>query len=544
MSNNNLFGIYFGYNISNTFDLKNNILSIKSESSIHGKIVSTRKLLNNDFSAFDGIKVKKTKNLKNMKFIYNNYGVLLQDKINEFMKKLFESCPKKINIIVVSIPDFYQDSQKIIIEDSIKSIKKETKIYFLKEPVAAIISNNNIYNQYNETIGNFYLILMFYDDLYEISIALYQHNSNKKPDYSIQNFIGKDFNLQDFVQDLKSFQDKNNLKKENRLEKILKEIKELFENVTTNNNNLQKIFILSENKQIDEQYSRIFETGLKSKVGSLKIKEDIIKFLNTEDSIIQGVKKYAAKILNGSFAPKKTMKMKEQNKKEKQINKQNESNNSDNLEDKKRFCDKEGIENNFCETESSEKKDNIKSTNEMINIKSEENNRKLLEMILQSNIKSEENNRKLLEMILQSNTKSEENNRKLQEMILQSNTKSEENNRKLQEMMFEKNRKLQEMMIENNRKLQEMILQSNIKSEENNRNLQEMIFENNRKIQKLHQKYENKFLETQNQIEELLNKVNKIPNVNENLKYMPLPSIISKSMPLPLIISKSKSSKI
>ena len=215
MSNNNLFGIYFGYNISNTFDLKNNILSIKSESSIHGKIVSTRKLLNNDFSAFDGIKVKKTKNLKNMKFIYNNYGVLLQDKINEFMKKLFESCPKKINIIVVSIPDFYQDSQKIIIEDSIKSIKKETKIYFLKEPVAAIISNNNIYNQYNETIGNFYLILMFYDDLYEISIALYQHNSNKKPDYSIQNFIGKDFNLQDFVQDLESFQDKNNSKKEN-----------------------------------------------------------------------------------------------------------------------------------------------------------------------------------------------------------------------------------------------------------------------------------------------------------------------------------------
>ena len=80
------------------------------------------------------------------------------------MKKLFESYPNEINIIVVLIPDFFQDSQKIIIEDSIKSIKKETKIYFLKEPVAAIISNNNIYNQYNETIGNFYLILMFYDD--------------------------------------------------------------------------------------------------------------------------------------------------------------------------------------------------------------------------------------------------------------------------------------------------------------------------------------------------------------------------------------------
>ena len=68
MSNNNLFGIYFGYNISNTFDLKNNILSIKSESSIHGKIVSTRKLLNNDFSVKDKIIIKNIK-VENRKYI-------------------------------------------------------------------------------------------------------------------------------------------------------------------------------------------------------------------------------------------------------------------------------------------------------------------------------------------------------------------------------------------------------------------------------------------------------------------------------------------
>ena len=63
------------------------------------------------------------------------------------MQKLFESCQNEINIIIVSIPVFFQDIQKQIIEDSIKSIKKESKIYFLEEPFAAIISYNIIYKE-------------------------------------------------------------------------------------------------------------------------------------------------------------------------------------------------------------------------------------------------------------------------------------------------------------------------------------------------------------------------------------------------------------
>ena len=146
MSNNNLFGIYFGYINSKTFDQNNIISTIKSECSINGQIVPIRKLLKKDLSSNDGI-IQNLKDLKNRKFIYKHIEVELKDKINEFMQKLFESCQNEINIIIVSIPVFFQEIQKQIIEDSIKSIKKESKIYFLEEPFAAIISYNILYKQ-------------------------------------------------------------------------------------------------------------------------------------------------------------------------------------------------------------------------------------------------------------------------------------------------------------------------------------------------------------------------------------------------------------
>ena len=173
MSNNNLFGIYFGYINSKTFDQNNIISTIETKCSINGQIVPIRKLLKKDFSSNDGIIIQNLKDLKNRKFIYKPIVVELKDKINEFMQKLFESCQNEINIIIVSIPVFFQDIQKQIIEDSIKSIKKESKIYFLEEPFAAIISYNILYKQQQKKkIGHFYLIIIFYNDLYEISIAL------------------------------------------------------------------------------------------------------------------------------------------------------------------------------------------------------------------------------------------------------------------------------------------------------------------------------------------------------------------------------------
>ena len=165
------------------------------------------------------------------------------------MKKLFESCPNKINIIVVSIPVFFQDIQKQIIEDSIKSIKKESKIYFLEEPFAAIISYNILYKQQQKKkIGNFDLIIMFYNDLYEISIALYEKNSNENP-YSFKYSIG-DFNLQNLIKELTMIEKKEKLEKENILENLLNEIKKLIEEEQLDIKNLEKILILSENKQI------------------------------------------------------------------------------------------------------------------------------------------------------------------------------------------------------------------------------------------------------------------------------------------------------
>ena len=518
--------MYFRYAVSKTCDQNNGISSITSERPINGKNFQTKNLLINDFSVKDEITIKNIK-VENRKYIYKNNGVSLQDHINEPMKKLFESYPNEINKIVVSIPVFFQDSQKTIIKDSINSIKKESKIYFLKEPIAAIISDNEVYKVYTEKNGHFYLILIFYDDLYEISIALYPNNW-KNPEYS----IGEDFNFQDLIKVLENIQQKNKLENENLLEKILKEIKQLFGKVELDFNNFQKIIILSENGLTKEQ-SINFQMFLKRKFNSLKLKEVTIKFLKIEDTIIKGVEKYESKkILENEGFPieiKKVTKYLKKGNEEPQtieniqslpnnspqternimikkknfegnisyVNKPIEKNNKKkrktkndcNLENIKTDFKEEEIEYNFDTTEYSEKKDNKKNNNGMTYIKSENNQEKLEEMILQLITKSEQNNTE---------------NIRLQKLIFQSNR---EDNKRLKEMIFHSNRILQKMMFENNIKLQKMI--------------KENIF-------KLDQKYDNKFFETENQIEELQNKVNKISE-NKNGKTNTFPFIFSKS---------------
>jgi archaellum biogenesis ATPase FlaH len=135
--------------------------------------------------------------------------------------------------------------------------------------------------------GNFHLILMFYNDLYEISIALYEKNSNKNSDYSFKYSI-RDFNLQNLIEELQMIKKKDKLEKENLLENILNEIKKLIEEEQLDIKNLEKILILSENKQI-KNYLKIFENYLHE----IKI-ENTIDFLTLEDNIINGVRKYAS----------------------------------------------------------------------------------------------------------------------------------------------------------------------------------------------------------------------------------------------------------
>ena len=305
MSNNNLFGIYFGYINSKTFDQNNIISTIKSECSINGQIVPIRKLLKKDLSSNDGIIIQNLKDLKNRKFTHKHIGVEHKDKINEFMQKLFESCQNEINIIIVSIPVFFQEIQKQIIEDSIKSIKKESNIYFLEEPHAAIISYNILYKlKHKKKIGNFDLIIMFYNDLYEISIALYEKNSNKNSDYSFKYSI-RDFNLQNLIEELQMIKKKDKLEKENLLENILNEIKKLIEEEQLDIKNLEKILILSENKQI-KNYLKKFKNYFQK----IKI-ENTIDFLTIEDTITNGVRKYASiDIQEKLCCPKKKKKIK------------------------------------------------------------------------------------------------------------------------------------------------------------------------------------------------------------------------------------------
>ena len=156
----------------------------------------------------------------------------------------------------------------------------------MEEPHAAIISYNILYKlKHKKKIGNFDLIIMFYNDLYEISIALYEKNSNENP-YSFKYSIG-DFNLQNLIKELTMIEKKDKLEKENILENLLNEIKKLIEEEQLDIKNLEKILILSENKQI-KNYLKKFKNYFQK----IKI-ENTIDFLTIEDSIIDGVRKYA-----------------------------------------------------------------------------------------------------------------------------------------------------------------------------------------------------------------------------------------------------------
>ena len=127
---------------------------------------------------------------------------------------------------------------------------------------------------------------MFYNDLYEISIALYEKNSNENP-YSFKYSI-RDFNLQNLIEELQMIKKIEKLEKENLLENILNDIKNLIEEKQLDIKNLKKILILSENKQI-KNYLKIFKKYLQK----IKI-ENTIDFLTIEDTIINGVRKYAS----------------------------------------------------------------------------------------------------------------------------------------------------------------------------------------------------------------------------------------------------------
>ena len=522
MSNNNLFGIYFGYINSKTFDQNNIISTIETKCSINGQIVPIRKLLNDDFSSKDGIIIQNLKDLKNRKFTHKHIGVEHKDKINEFMQKLFESCQNEINIIIISIPVFFQEIQKQIIEDSIKSIKKESKIYFLEEPFAAIISYNILYKQQQKKkIGNFYLIIIFYNDLYEISIALYEKNSNENP-YSFKYSI-RDFNLQNLIEELQMIKKIEKLEKVNLLENILNDIKNLIEEKQLDIKNLEKILILSENKQI-KKYLKKFKNYFQK----IKI-ENTIDFLTIEDSIIDGVRKYARiNIQETNYQPieqkcspekkrKKKLKLATNTEEnyyiskinqpyKKKLNTQRETNNYYNFENIKTIFNEEKIESNFNKTDYREKKDNKKKKNEIIELhemikKSEENNVKFQEMIK----KSEENNLQFQKMILESNRKSEENNLKFKEMI----KKSEENNLKFQE--------IQEKVLE----LHKTIIESNKKSEEKNL---KQFKKYDKKISELHDKLN--LITNENKDNE---KKIKSVSYNSEKKKISLPSLNSNS---------------
>ena len=77
-----------------------------------------------------------------------------------------------ISLTVITIPAYFNDEQRKIIESSVQSIKQnKLKVILLEEPIAAVLNLNKINNQNDN-----YLVLTFYEDLLDLSIISFDDN--------------------------------------------------------------------------------------------------------------------------------------------------------------------------------------------------------------------------------------------------------------------------------------------------------------------------------------------------------------------------------
>ena len=204
MSNPIILGIDFGYNYSrvstkgfftiqplshinkinvpsnlifdnNNFTLERNNTNLDNNIKV---IKQIRKLINIKIPKIDNFEIKDNSKISDriITIYKNDYSV--STIINKFIQLLMTYFAIKINfisLIVITIPAYFNDEQRKIIESSVQSIKQNSlKVILLEEPIAALINVLNL-NKINNQNDN-YLVLTFYEDLLDLSIISLNDN--------------------------------------------------------------------------------------------------------------------------------------------------------------------------------------------------------------------------------------------------------------------------------------------------------------------------------------------------------------------------------
>jgi len=204
MSNPIILGIDFGYNYSrvstkgyftiqplshinkinvpsnlifdnNNFTLERNNTNLDNNIKV---IKQIRKLINIKIPKIDNFEIKDKSKISDRIITIDKNDYSVSTIINKFIQLLMTYFAIKINfisLIVITIPAYFNDEQRKIIESSVQSIKQNSlKVILLEEPIAALINILNL-NKINNQNDN-YLVLTFYEDLLDLSIISLNDN--------------------------------------------------------------------------------------------------------------------------------------------------------------------------------------------------------------------------------------------------------------------------------------------------------------------------------------------------------------------------------
>ena len=204
MSNPIILGIDFGYNYSrvstigfftiqrllhmdkidvpsnlifdnNNFTLERNNTNLVNNIKI---IKEIRKLINKKIPKIDNFEIKDNSKISDRIITIDKNDYSVSTIINKFIQLLMTYFSIKINfisLIVITIPAYFNDEQRKIIESSVQSIKQnKLKVILLEEPIAALINVLNLIKINNQNDN--YLVLTFYEDLLDLSIISFDDN--------------------------------------------------------------------------------------------------------------------------------------------------------------------------------------------------------------------------------------------------------------------------------------------------------------------------------------------------------------------------------
>ncbi len=322
-------GIYFGYNISricsffdqkihkfksdNIYFIFSNIYNINDVYSIkinpekkyenELEINQVRKLLNKEIPKYENFKIKESNDFIGDRIIeFNNYN-LKSIIVKEIIYKFFDSffINMKVNdklssntYIVFTIPAYFEEQQINIIEKTIKEITNCSKIFPLKEPIAAKIYDEKKNKNKPKEINDNHLVITIYNDFLELSIISVEKNleyyvKKRYCEINPKNYLNKHINKSNeteiIIEELNNdeemrFKDFANIK---LISYIFNKCIDILKETHLNKNKLKSVIITEDSDKFE------FEDNYKNFFG----KEIEIRHFNNNAVFVNGASIYA-----------------------------------------------------------------------------------------------------------------------------------------------------------------------------------------------------------------------------------------------------------